>query len=293
MRRARLCRMSAALATLLALPARAEPREHKVEVSLDAHIGQSTAPYFTAAFPRTSGYGAVLVVGGRALVAPRLFVGVRVPLVLMRVEQPAGALYAEAAWANPELSVTLERPWLERADWSLRVAASLAVGAPFAEHDPAQLAGRALRLANALEGFSEPALYTPGVVPVTPAGIITLENARWKLSASLGVPLLFRVANADLPPESRPRRFALVPVTTVEAQFRVTRWFSLVAAPRLTTQAIAPVEDHAPAVQLLAAGAADFHFGDHLTLSALLQAPAGGALGGSTVAGGLRLAGAL
>lgn len=281
--------VSAVLAAVPARSACAEPTEPKAEVWVDSRVGQSTAPYFTSAFPRAGGYGASIVIGGRVPIASRFYVGARVPLVLMRVEQPAGALYAEAAWANPELSATFEQPWFERGDWRARVSGSFAVGVPLAEHDAAQLAGRALRLANAFEGFSEPVLYTPGVVPVTPTGGFALQNPRWKLSASLGVPLLFRVSKADLPAEAHPRRFGLIPVASLEVQWRVRRWLALAASPRLTAQAIAPAEDHASPLQLLAAAHVDFQLAAPLTLSVLFQAPVGRPLGGSTAAGGLRL----
>ena len=287
-RRSRIARISAALASLsVAGSVYAAPPE--VEITLDDRVGQSTAPYFTSAFPKTRGYGASFILGGRLDLAENWWVGLRAPLALMRVEQPAGALYAEAAWGNPELSAGLERPWLDRDGWALTLGARLAAGAPLAEHDAAQLAGRALRIADALDGFSEPALFTPGVLPVTPGSSLTLTSPRWKLSAALAVPLLFRVSNADLPRESNPHSFGLFSVVTLEAQLRVLRWLSVACAPRFTARAIAPVDDDSARVQFLAAGRADFHLSDHLLLSALLQAPIGGSLGGSTAAGGLSL----
>jgi hypothetical protein len=259
------------------------------EVTAEARIGQSTAPYYTAAFPETSGYGAVLIGAAHYRPSERWHLALRAPLVLMRVEQPAGALYAQAAWANPELSGAIERPWLERDGWKLSGETSLAIGVPLAEHDPAQLAGRALSLANALEGFSEPGLYTPGVLPFTPASRLTLRSPRWKVTASLKLPLLLRVASADLPGESDARFFAFTAVVGLDAELRVLRWLSIGSAPRLTVLALTPAEDHAAPLQLLAEGHVDCALGTHLSLSALVQAPVGGPLGGSTVAGGLRL----
>lgn len=282
-------------ATIVLVPARslrAASPEHRAELSLDGRVGQSTAPYPTRAFPHASGYGASFILGGRFRVAPQLDIGLRAPLALMRVEQPAGALYAEAAWGNPELYATFWHPWLEHFDRRLRLATSVAVGVPVAEHDPAQLAGRTLCLANALEGSSEPALFTPGVAPVTPSGTLIFQNSRWKLSALLALPFLFRVSNADLPPESQPRRLGISTVATAEAQWRLTRWLALAAAPRLTVRVISSADDHASPIQVLASGRADAALGQHATLSALLQAPVGGSLGGSTVAGGLRLSSA-
>jgi hypothetical protein len=274
-----------------AAAAHAAPPEHVAEVGIEGRAGQSTAPYFTRAFHSTSGYGGFLLLGARLRVARRWHLGLRAPLVLMRVEQPAGALYAEAAWANPELSAALSLPWLERDGWTLTFVPSLAFGVPVAEHDPAQLAGRALRLANALEGFSEPALFTPGVLPLTPTGRLTLESLRWKFSASLALPLLWRVSNADLPAESKPRSLGFTPVAVLEAQWRILPWLAVAVAPRLSAQAVAPADDDAESWQPLAAGHADFRLGEHLSLSAFVQAPVGGPLGGSTGAAGVAAVG--
>ena len=279
---------STALAVLSTIASvRAAP--HLIEVVVDSRMGRSTAAYFTSAFPSTSGYGAFVIAGAGLRVAQHWQLGLRAPLVLMRVEQPAGALYAEAAWANPELKARFQQTLLERDGWTATLEASLAVGLPLAEHDRAQLAGRAMRLANALEGFSEPALFTPGVFPLTPAGDLVLESPRWKLSASLALPLLFRVTKADLPPESKPRSLGFTPVVGLEAQLDVLRWLSVALAPRLTAQAMAPADDHAARWQLLAVGRTDFHLAEHLSISALVQAPIAGPLGGSTIAAGLGL----
>lgn len=203
----------------------------------------------------------------------------------MRVEQPAGALYAEAAWGNPEIGVAYSRPWLEREGWRLDFVGGLAVGVPLAERDGAQLARRALVLANALEGFSEPGLFTPGVLPLTPSVGLRWESRRWLLSASVRVPLLFRVSEADLPAETDTRPLGISPVARVDARLRVRPWLSLAAGTRLTLRAVSPVDDHGGAAQLLGGGRAEFHLLESLTLSVVFQSPLGGSLGGTTVAG--------
>ena len=280
----KLALTQALLFCLLAANARAEPR---LEVALSGRLGQSRAPYVTSAFPEVSGYGAAVTLEARLRLSSQLSLGVRAPLVLARVEQPAGALYAEAAWANPELSLAFERPWWQRDDWKLSWSTWLALGAPLAEHDRAQLAGRALHLADAWEGFSEPELYTPGVLPVTPAGSVALSGRRWRFLASLKLPLLLRVSQASLPSESETRSVGTVPVAELEARWQVMQRLALAAAPRLTLRAVTPVDDQAGAVQLLAAGRAEFRLAEALTLCVSLQAPVAGPLGGTTVAGGL------
>lgn len=270
---------------------RAEPAHQLLEVELDGRMGQSTAPYFTSAFPSTSGYGGFLIARANARIAERWQLGLRAPLVLMRVEQPAGALYAEAAWGNPELSAGIELPWHERAGFQLAFGAGLAVGVPLAEHDAGQVAGRALLLADALEGLSEPGLFTPGMIPIIPSASLRAESRRWLFSASLRAPSLLRVSTADVPAASDPRAFAFVPVATLTAKVRVWRWLSMAVAPRLTVRALAPVDDGQQTVQLLAVGRAEFRLSEHISLAALGQAPVGGPLGGSTGAGGLALRG--
>ena len=87
----------------------------------------------------------------------QLKAGARLPLVLARIEQPAGVLYAEAAWGNPEPNLTFERPLRAPGELRLRGETRLAVGLPLAEDDTrtSQLEGRALALANALRELGD------------------------------------------------------------------------------------------------------------------------------------------
>ena len=260
-------------------------------VELDSRFGTSTSPYPTTAFPEVSGYALLFNLNAEFAFTPQLKAGARWPLVLARLEQPAGALYAEAAWGNPELNLTFERPLGAPGELRLRGGTRLAVGLPLAEDDTraSQLEGRALALANALEGFGEPELYTPGVLPITPAALLELDYRRWQFAASLKLPLLPRVSDANLPVDSPKRPLGFVPVLELRARLRLFDWLALGAAPRLTMRAVAPIDDGSPPLQLLAIGQIEFRFGPTLQLAALFQAPVGGPLGGSTFAGGLRL----
>ncbi len=262
-------------------------------VELESRFGTGTAPYPTTAFPEVSGYALLLDLNAQVALTAQLELGARLPLVLARIEQPAGALYAEAAWGNPELNATFQRALLARGELRLRGATRLAVGAPLASDDSraSQLEGRALVLANAFEGFGEPELYTPGVLPVTPAGLLQLDYRRWQLTASLKLPFLLRVSDANLPADSRTQRLGFEPVMELGGSVRLLRWLALGAAPRMSVRAVSVVEDGAPPLQLLAIGRLEFRLGEALRLTALFQAPVGGALGGSTFAGGLGLRG--
>lgn len=280
--------------TFRAPPAQAEPlaplpAEPPWQLAAKALAGTSTGPYVTAAFPETTAYGAALALSGRFAWNRRLSLSFRIPLVLARLEQPAGAFYAEAAWGNPELSFAVGVLQCASRGWTLGLTSGLALGAPLAEHDSAQLAGRALAFADALEGFGEPELFTPGVLPLTPAGHLSLSSRRWRFVASLKLPLLMRVSDASLPASTATHALAFVPVAELGARLQLRRWFAVAAAPRLTVRAVSAVDDHAPPLQLLAAGQVELRLNEATSAVAAVQAPLAGALGGSTLAGGLTL----
>ena len=162
------------------------------------------APYVTTAFPEVSGYAVVLRLDAELALGPALKLGLRAPLVLARIEQPAGGLFGEAAWANPELSASLGQLWLARDGWQLLGATRLALGLPLAEYDSSgsELSGRALALADASEGFSESELYTPGVLPIVLSESVTLKSSRFRFGAALKLPFLTRLSDAGLPRQS-------------------------------------------------------------------------------------------
>jgi hypothetical protein len=272
--------------------ARAEPgvprsAEQHLQLAVSARAGTSTGPYVTSAFPETTAYGVALTLRARLLLTQKLSLGLRVPLVLARVEQPAGALFAEAAWGNPELDVQWELLRFEREGWTLDFASRLALGAPLAEHDAAQLAGRALAFADALEGYGEPELFTPGVVPITPSGLLLLSSRRWRFGATVKLPVLARVSAASLPTTSDARGLGFVPVAELSARWQWLRWLAVGAASRLTVRAVAPVDDHAAAAQLLATGQVELRLASATSAAVVFQAPVAGPLGGATFAGGV------
>jgi hypothetical protein len=288
----RLLITSCLLLAARAADADPNPDDSRLQLSLEGRFGSSTGPYVTPAFPQTTAYGGVIGAHARLRVNQRLWLGLRAPLVLARVKQPAGALFAEAAWANPELSADFEALRLERQGWRLALHAGLALGLPLAEHDRAQLAGRTLAFADSLEGFGEPELFTPGVLPLTPRASLQLSSGRWRFGASLKLPVLARVSEASLPSDATTRALGLVGVAALEARLQLLRWLALGAAPRLAVRAIAPVDDHASAAQLSVLGRVEIRLADELSASALFQAPVAGPLGGSTLGGGLLLSAA-
>jgi hypothetical protein len=258
-------------------------------LELDALLGTSRAPYYTRAFREVSGYLALLTLQGDVALGRHFALGARLPLVLARVEQPGGSLLAEAAWANPELSAAYQCALVAPRRWTLSSKTQLALGLPLAQHadESSQLEGRALALADAIEGYSQPELYTPGVLPITATQRFVLRDRRWELTAALKLPLAVRIADADLPAETDTHQIALVPVLELGATLWITRRFGISVSPRLTVRAAPAVESEAGAVQLLLPAALQWRLGQHVGIAANFQAPVAGSLGGTTYAGGL------
>jgi len=215
--------------------------------------------------------------------------GARAAVALMRVEQPAGAVYDEAAWGSPELAIGFEQPLAASKRWVLHLSSQLAVGLPLAEHgsEASQLEGRALALANAFEGFGEPELFTPGVVPLTPATSLDLRGDRLHFSARLKLPLLLRVGDASLPAEAGARTVGFTPVLDSSVRLRALEWLSVGVDSRLTWRAILPVDDGRGTLQPRVGGTLRLEPTEAWSVEASLHAPLAGPLGGSTLTFGL------
>lgn len=262
--------------------------EERLTLGIEARAGTATAPYVTRAFPQARGYGASLQAFANWQLASDMGLWLRAPYALMRVEQPAGALYDEAAFGNPELGVRLERALSDSLVRAPRAGIVLGLALPLAEHDSrdSQLEGRALTLANAFSGLSEPELYTPGVVALTPAVFVSLGWPRFSLRGSLKLPLLARVSRANLPSDALVRSFGVTSVFDVEARVAVLRWLTLCLEPRFTLREVAVVSDGAGPANLLLSGSGEVALSNSFSFALALHVPVGGALR-STVAGGI------
>jgi len=202
-------------------------------LSVHQRIGEGMAPFYTTAFPTASardGEAATTVIAGRVQLEPELWIGVRVPVVATRVEQPAGVRLDEAAWGNPELYGEHQRVFGPPDRLHLRSIARLALGLPLAEHGTASslMENRALAIADALAGWGERELYTPGVLPVTASGRVDVVLSPWVFSAGAKLPILVRVSDADLPEETTKRALGFAPL--VEARATVWPWRSFGAS---------------------------------------------------------------
>jgi len=92
--------------------------------------------------------------------------------------------------------------------------------------------------------------------------------------------------------KSDPRAFALSSVLALQASYDFTRRFGLAFASQLAVEVL-PASEHVrsvPALQLMLHGSPYLELGERGTLLLDVQAPVGGALGGTTFALGVRAA---
>src|SRR5580765_1110523 len=143
-------------AVLLAFPTRALASDtpHEFEANADLHVGVATTLLYTAPFdaesPRAEGSGGALVFGGTWRSKQGFSVGLGVPLVLIRLTEPAGGDRDEPAWGNPFFSFETRMPFERSVEGFFR----LGIGAPLADHGPPGTLSksRALAVADAIRG---------------------------------------------------------------------------------------------------------------------------------------------
>lgn len=264
---------------------------HSAQIEAEAHFGVATAPFDVAALPEAKGQAFVFLAGGRYAPSAPISLQLQVPLVLGSVAQPAGSYVDAAALGNPQLGGRY-RFFERRSGQSvLQLAAAVDLGLPLASHAEDLMPNRVLAIADGIEGRGHAEWFTPGVLPLTPSTALYWASARWSLQGELRLPLLVRVAEANLPgATTNTKSLGFASVVGAEGRYRLSRRLSLAAAAHLFLD-IAPAVEHVRAVSRVQ----DFerlslhvHFGPTAALAVDLQTAIGGELGGSTVAGGLR-----
>lgn len=173
---------------------------------------------------------------------------------------------------------------------TLGLSGAVEVGAPLASHAEDLMPNRVLAIADGVEGRA-PEWFTPGVTPITASGALRWASATWSLETELRLPLLVRVAEANMPSmTTNTKTLALAAVAGGEARYRLSQRLSLAAGAHLFFD-IAPSVAHVrdvSRVQDFERLSLHIHFGSRAALVIDLQAAIAGELGGSTVAGGLR-----
>lgn len=259
-------------------------------LSLGARFGVGTAPFYTANFPSVRGHGFVAVLSGSYPISTTVELGIAVPGAFLSIEQPAGAYVDEVTWGNPTLFVTHRRA--SGAGRTFRWFGRLGVSLPLAEHGApgALLANRALAVASALEGWRNQESYFPGRLSLAPSGGLDFSSPPWNFEASLTLPLLFRVADADLPDDSRVHAVGFTPVVHSGLHVQVARWLIPSLSADLVLNAVPPAEsarNEIQTAQLVLRPALRFPLSRRLLLTADFVAPVAGSLGGSTFSGSL------
>lgn len=262
-----------------------------VIVAERAHLAVASAPFDVQTLSEAKGQALSFVTDVWYELRDETWLGLRLPLVAASVRQPAGSYLDEAAWGNPELRLARRFTLILRSAVRLRLTLGGGVGIPLAEHDRSLMPNRALAIANAGEGFAEPELFTPGELPLTPFAHLDYTSRSFRALALLKIPLLLRVSDADLPPgQSEPRAFALSSLLTLEASYTFTRHLGVALASQLTLEGL-PASAHVrsvPALQLMFRGSPYYELGERGRVLIDVQAPVGGALGGTTFALGVR-----
>lgn len=254
-------------------------------------LGVATAPFEARSLSEAKGHALSFVTDGWLRLTDRGWIGLRIPVVAGSVAQPAGSLIDEAAWGNPQLRAATRIVLAERDDLSLRLTLGGGIGVPAAEHASTLLPNRALAIANALEGLSEPELFRPGRLPLTPFGEIDGASGRLRVLGVVKLPVLVRVSEADLPKnDPGSRAVGVAVVLQLEGRLSITRAFGVALSPLLFVDAVPPARSvvDPPRAQLSLSAGAFWQVARWGSVGIDVRAPVGGALGGSTVSGGLR-----
>jgi hypothetical protein len=269
-----------------------EPERETTMLAARAQLGLATAPFAVRALPEAKGQALTFLVDGERHLIGNLWLGLRLPLVVASIEQPAGSYVDATAWGNPSLRVTRHSDARRLGPFSILVDIGGEVAAPLARHSRSLLPNRALAIANGIEGQTEPGLFTPGVLPATGFAQVTFVSTRWCASSTVSLPLLMRVSDADLPAgDSQTRSLGFTPVLAIQGAGLLVRSFGVALVAAVAFDLRPPVVEvrAVPLAQLLVRASPFFRLGREALLLVDLQAPLGGALGGTAAALGLRV----
>lgn len=291
-RRAGPLLIATALAALPA-PARAEPAA--VHASVELRIGAAKAPFYTDALPETTSeftQARSMILAASIRLAPALFVGGRLPAAPSTVRQPAGSYADEKAFGNPELNADWWGPPRALGEHLVHLVVRAAIGLPLAEHgSPMSLVqNRVVALSNALDGWRNPELYQPGVLPVTLSGRAFVDPRPWGAELAGKLPILVRVGDASLPDEADTHPVGLEPHLEARALFAPVDWFTAELGGHLAVllvPAVAPAErsDRAGRLQPGIEPGLRFWPGSGVSLSTRFSAAVGGPLAGTFAIG--------
>jgi hypothetical protein len=271
-----------------AAPARAEP--DVVKASVELRVGAAAAPFYTEALPETSSeftQARSMILAGSFRVAPALWLGGRLPAAPSTVRQPAGSYSDEKAFGNPQL----DADWLAPGS-AIHLVVRGAIGLPLAGHGSrtSLLENRVVALSNALDGWRNPELYEPGVVPVTVSARARIEPEPWGAELTAKLPVLVRIGDASLPEEADTNPVGIEPHIEARGLVAPRDWFTAELGGHVAVQAVPAV---APAARSERSGRVQvgvepglcFRPGAGVSLSTRFSAALGGPLAGTYAIG--------
>jgi hypothetical protein len=221
----------AALLLVLLAPAAARADPATIQASVELRVGAARAPFYTDALPETSSeftQARSMILAASLRLAPAIWVGARLPAAPSTVRQPAGSYSDEKAFGNPELNADwLPAPPLLRGH-PVRLAVRAAAGLPLAEHGSpvSLLQNRVVALSSALDGWRNPELYQPGVVPLTLSARALVAPRPWGGELAAKLPILVRIGDASLPDEADTHPVGLEPHVEARALVAPVDWFT-------------------------------------------------------------------
>jgi hypothetical protein len=261
---------------------------------MELTAGVAETPFFNGADARAQGRGGALVFGGSWHWKNGFGVGLSVPVVAIRLREPAGADRDEPSWGNPlfwaerRMLFTFAPDTNDRVEGWLR----LGIGAPLADMGPPETLSknRALAVADALTGFEYRELFVPGVLPFTTTAGVAIAHATVRGETSIKLTPLVRVDDAYLAEPFR-RSFAVSLVAKAGGSFWPFPALGIGAVAFLVIDAAPPADSpNGRTLQFVVSPELEYRLGKHVNLETNFVIPVGGALGGNTLAFGLRAA---
>jgi hypothetical protein len=281
---------------MLAFPVEAAGTSNGFEANADLHAGVATTPLYTAPFdtaepPRAEGRGGVLVFGGSWRAKQGFSVGLGVPVVLVRLTEPAGSYRDEPAWGNPFFSVEARMPFERKPGGSAEGFFRFGIGAPLADYGPpATLSkSRALAVADAIRGWQNHELFAAGVLPFTAATGVSLERGVFRGEGSVRFTPMVRINDADLP-EGTARPFAFSALAAASGTVWPVPELGVGALASLVIDAVPLVGTSNGTLQFVMTPLASFRAGSHVTLGTEFIIPIAGPLGGNAIGFGFHAA---
>jgi hypothetical protein len=243
-------RLAAVVAAIAGAAAPAWADDDIVAASVELRIGSVAAPFYTEALPETTSeftQARSMILAGSYRLAPALWIGGRLPAAPSTVRQPAGSYSDEKAFGNPELNADWLAPPISLGAQVVHLVLRGAVGVPLAEHGSrtSLLQNRVVALSDALDGWRNPELYEPGVIPVTVSTRAHIEPRPWGAEAGVKLPVLIRIHDASLPDDAAPNPVGVEPHLEARALFAPRDWFTAELGGYLAIQvvpAVAPAE---------------------------------------------------